>query len=252
MNFIIKNALLTLTLIATSAIAGCQQTPTPPVANTTTTDPKPTASTTQTPSNFDEALYLFANPDVAELIKQGKYTSGLDHYTKVGQTAKNSDGNAYESFFIGTNGNDTVSSFGKGKHNHLIGVKFEVVPNSKAPLPLRPASIGQGESDVLIGTKEGVNEFVLGSFATSLSPKAQPFYVGKGDADLARIQNFTKTKDSIMLAGAPQDYQFKAIANNLNISTASGDLVAIVEGVDKLTPEKVPAEMKALGIFLVK
>ena len=217
---------------------GCQKNIDSPIINTST----------QVSSSFDENLYLFANPDVTELIKQGKYKSGLEHYTKVGQTTKKSDGNAYESFFFGSNGNDTVTSFGSGKHTHLSGVKFQVIPNSKDPLPLKTLSIAKGESDILIGTKDGINEFILGNFITSSNPKSQAFYLGKGDADFARIKNFTKSKDSIMLAGEPKQYQFKTLDNNLHISIA-GDLIAVIEGVNKLTPSDISKEM---GIFMLK
>jgi hypothetical protein len=226
----------------------CQ--PTPPVANQATPDPSPVpASTTAQPPSFDEALYLFSNPDVATLIKQGKYTSGLDHYEKVGQTAKKANGERYESFFTGTSGNDTVQGFGKGEHAHFAGVKIAIVPKKGDPLPLKPESLGQGEMDVLVGTTEGGNEFLVGSFITSVSPKAEPFYVGKGDADYARIQNFTKTKDVVILAGEPKQYMFKPVDGNVHISTAGGDLVAIVEGIDKL---EVGDVVKKFGVFLMK
>ncbi len=243
-----KQTLLTTILIATSTIAiGCQQA-TPP---TTEQAPSPTtvAKVATTNSNFDEPMYAFANPEITAIIKQGKYKSGLEHYTKVGQSAKKSDGESYESFFTGTSGNDTITAFGKGKHTHLIGVKFEIVSKPGVKIPLRPQSIGSGESDTLIGTKEGKNEFVLGSFITESSPKAETFYVGKGDADRAQIQNFTKSRDSIMLAGDPKQYKFESAQGNLRISTIAGDLVAIVEGVDKLTPGDISKEM---GIFMLK
>jgi SAM-dependent methyltransferase len=38
-----------------------------------------------TPANFDEAAYLAANPDVAEAVRQGALTSGLDHFRAFGQ-----------------------------------------------------------------------------------------------------------------------------------------------------------------------
>ena len=248
-----KQVLFKLISIATSfTLVACQTNP--PTAERTTSPPpipevKSTLVTNSAPSNFDEALYLFANPDVAALIKQGKYTSGLDHYTKVGQSTKKPDGEFYESFFTGTSGSDTVTGFGQGKHTHLIGVKFEVVAKPDVKIPLRPQSIGQGESDILIGTKTGKNEFVIGSFMTELSPKAEIFYVGKGDADRAEIKNFTKSRDTIMLAGTPDRYKFEPVAGNLKISTKAGDLVAIVEGVDKLTPSDISKEM---GIFILK
>ena len=248
-----KQVLFKLISIATSfTLVSCQTQP--PTADRTISSPptpeaKPTLVTKSAPNNFDEALYLFANPDVPELIKQGKYLSGLDHYTKVGQSTKKTDGESYESFFTGTSVSDTVTAFGQGKHTHLIGVKFEVVAKPNVKIPLRPQSIGQGESDILIGTKTGKNEFVIGSFITELSPKAEIFYVGKGDADRAQIKNFTKSRDTIMLAGTPDRYKFETVAGNLKISTKAGDLVAIVEGVDKLTPSDISKEM---GVFILK
>lgn len=246
-----KQLLLSIILIATSTIAvGCQQTVTPStIEQSSSTSPSPVAKVATTNHHFDEPMYAFANPEITALIKQGKYKSGLEHYTKVGQSTKKPDGEAYESFFTGTSGNDTVTAFGSGKHNHLIGIKFEVVSKPGVKIPLRPQSTGSGESDILIGTKEGANEFVLGSFITELSPKAEVFYVGKGDADRAQIKNFTKSKDTIMLAGTPDRYKFEAAQGNLRISTKDGDLIAIVEGVDKLTPSDISKEM---GIFILK
>lgn len=254
-----KQTLFATILTTVSAIAvGCQQTATPPTTDGITSgrptteqasSPSSVAKVETTSSKFDESMYAFANPEITELIKQGKYKSGLEHYTKVGQSTKKPDGGDYESFFTGTSRNDTITAFGTGKHNHLIGIKFEVVSRPGIKIPLRPQSIGSGESDILIGTKEGTNEFVLGSFITELSPKAEVFYVGKGDADRALIQNFTKSRDSIMLAGDPKQYKFESAQGNLRISTKKGDLVAIVEGVDKLTPGKISKEM---GIFILK
>ncbi|NJP09755.1 MAG: hypothetical protein HC866_09930 [Leptolyngbyaceae cyanobacterium RU_5_1] len=244
-----KRVLLSALLVTSSAIAvACQ--PTPPTTSQSSQDasPAPVSTTAQTPG-FDEALYLFANPDVKDLIKKGKYKSGLDHYTQVGQTAKKPDGEDYESFFTGTHGNDTVQGFGKGEHAHFAGVKIEIVSKPGDPLPLRPQSLGQGEVDVLVGTKEGGNEFLLGSFITSVSPKAEPFYVGKGEADYARIQNFNTSKDGVVLAGDPKQYTFVPTDGTVRISTVSGDLVAIVEGVDKLEVGEISKEY---GVFSLK
>lgn len=199
--------------------------------------------------SFNESIYLLANPEVVELIKQGKYKSGLDHYLRVGQTTKKPDGEYYGSFFTGSNGNDTVLGIGRGEHAHFVGVDFEIVPNTKDPFPLRPKSLGKGEIDVLVGTKEGAKEFLLGSFVTGVNPTSQPFYVGQGDADYARIQNFNKSKDVILLSGEPQQYQWKSVKGNVQIYTSSGDLVAIVEGVDKLEVGEV---FKDYGVFTMK
>jgi hypothetical protein len=237
--------LLSFVMVLGGAIAACQP-------NTSISSDLPSPSPVEAPklkAPFDEKMYLFANPDVGQLIEQGKYKSGLDHYTQVGQTAKKPDGEDYESFFLGTDGNDTVEGFGKGKHTHVAGVAFEIVPKKNDPIPLKPKSRGKGEQDILIGTTEGGDEFVLGSFVTSVSPKAEPFYVGQGEADYAQVQNFTASKDTIMLAGQPQQYKFEPKDGNVRISTASGDLVAIVEGINQLQVDQVT---KDFGIFTVK
>jgi hypothetical protein len=242
-----KNILCGSLIVLSGAIAvACQSIP----SNTSETSSSSSTLEVQKPdANFDEAMYLFVNPDVKKLIEQGKYKSGLDHYTQVGQTAKKPDGEDYESFFTGTKGSDTVQAFGKGKHAHLSGVAFEIVSKPKDPLPLRPKSFGKGEKDVLVGTQEGGNEFVLGSFITSVNPKADPFYVGKGDDDYAQVQNFTPTKDVVVLSGLPTQYKFKAVDSNLQISTTQGDLVAVIEGIDKL---EVGDVMKDFGMFTMK
>jgi hypothetical protein len=221
----------------------CQSTPS---TTTNTSSPSPTLAAQKPEANFDEGMYFFANPDVKKLIEQGKYKSGLDHYTQVGQTTKKPDGEDYESFFTGTDGSDTVQAFGKGKHAHLSWVAFEIVDKPKDPFPLRPKSFGKGEKDVLIGTVEGGNEFVLGSFITSVNSKAEPFYVGKGEDDYAQVQNFTPTNDVLLLTGIPNQYKFEAADSNLRISTTQGDLVAVIEGIDKLV---VGDQIKELGVF---
>ncbi|WP_404783696.1 hypothetical protein [Altericista sp. CCNU0014] len=239
-----KNILRVSLIAIGGAIAvACQSTP---FTTNNTSSPSPTLEAQKPDANFDETMYLFANPDVKQLIEQGRYKSGLDHYTQVGQTAKKPDGEDYESFFTGTNGSDTVQSFGKGKHAHLSGVAFEIVDQPKDPLPLRPKSFGKGEKDTLVGTQEGGNEFVLGSFITSVNPKAEPFYVGKGDDDYAQVQNFTPTNDVLLLTGIPNQYKFEAADSNLRILTTQGDLVAVIEGIDKLV---VGDRFKELGVF---
>ncbi|UBF26363.1 hypothetical protein K9N68_33510 [Kovacikia minuta CCNUW1] len=242
--------LLTLLLVSGAIATACQPPTTPSASNSPSASESPTAvSTHQETTRFDEELYLFANPDVKKLIQQGKYKSGQDHYSQIGQTAKKPNGEKYESFFTGTNGNDTVQGFGKGEHAHFSGVKIEIVPKKGDALPLRPQSLGRGEMDTLIGTKEGGNEFLLGSFITSVNPKAEPFYVGNGDQDYARIQNFNKSKDGVVLAGEPNQYKFESVDGNVRISTVGGDLVAIVEGVDKL---EVGETAKDFGVFSLK
>jgi hypothetical protein len=239
-----NRVVLSFFLVMSGAIApACQP------SNTTASNPEPTPSNQPAKPSFDEALYLFVNPDVAKLIQQGKYKSGLDHYTQVGQTAKKPDGEGYESFFTGTEGNDTVQGFGKGDNAHFSGVAIEIVSKAKDSLPLRPKSLGKGEKDILVGTQEGDNEFLLGSFITAVNPKAEAFYVGEGDADYAQIQNFTPAKDAVILSGQPKQYKFELMGGNVRISTAEGDLVAIIEGITTL---KVDEIVKEVGMFTMK
>jgi hypothetical protein len=242
-----KYVLLSLSIISGAIVTACQSPPSQPVASSPA---QPTVANTPQPNSFfDEKMYLFVNPDVAKLITQGKYKSGLEHYTQVGQTTQRPDGEAYESFFFGTNGNDKVLGVGTGKHAHLSGIAFELVASAKDEIPLRPKSLGKGEIDVLIGTQAGGNEFILGSIITAVNPKAEPFYVSQGDTDYAEIQNFTPGRDSILLAGLPDQYKFEPKDGNTRITTTSGDLVAIVMGVGKL---QVDATVKERGIFMMK
>lgn len=94
----------------------------------------------------------------------------------------------------------------------------------------------------MVATKGSTNEFLLGSFINSANPKAETFYVGEGNGDYAQIQNFTKSKDAILLAGQPSQYKFESTGGTFRISTANGDLVAIIEGVDKLEVGEISKE----------
>lgn len=244
-----KSFLFSTLLITSSAIAvACQPTPQPPIANqSTASEISATELDNQEKAGFNSEIYLLANPDVTKLIQEGKFKSALDHYEKVGKSGKNPEGEAIEGYFTGTSGNDTVTGFGQSPA--LTGVNFEIVSDQKGSFPIRPKSLGVGEVDTLVATKGSNNEFLLGSFITVANPKAEPFYVGKGDADYARIQNFTKSKDAITLAGEPQQYKFETGKGNFRILTASGDLIAIVEGIDKLEAGKVS---KQYGMFPLK
>ncbi|MEH2001121.1 MAG: hypothetical protein V7L00_20630 [Nostoc sp.] len=170
---------------------------------------------------FDEQAYLLAYPDVAAAVKAGSFTSGLQHYEQFGQFEKNRFG-----FFLGTNGNDTITGFGEG--NKLIaGLGFDVLSNGSTVA-------GIGQIDTLIGT-QGQDVFLLGHpTLSSLSSTPQQFYVGGGNTDYALIQNFKRGSDKIVLEGAAQNYTSQVINGSLNISTSSGDLVGIVEGVTSL------------------
>ncbi|MEH2243279.1 hypothetical protein [Nostoc sp.] len=244
-----KSFLFSALLITSSAIAvACQPTPQPPIANQpTASEISATQIDNQEKAGFNSEIYLLANPDVGKLIQEGKFKSALDHYEKVGKSGKNPKGEAIEGYFTGTSGNDTVTGFGQSPA--LTGVNFEIVSDKKGQFPIRPKTWGVGEVDTLIANKGSNNEFLLGSFITVANPKAEPFYVGKQDADYALIQNFTKSQDRISLAGQPQQYKFETVKGNFHILTASGDLIAIVEGIDKLKPGKV---FKKYGVFTLK
>ncbi|MEA5623712.1 hypothetical protein [Nostoc sp. UHCC 0251] len=172
---------------------------------------------------FSEQAYLLAYPDVAAAVNAGSFTSGLQHYEQFGQFENNRFG-----FFLGTSGNDTITGFGEG--NKLIaGLGFDVLSNGATVA-------GVGQIDTLIGTP-GIDIFLLGySSLSSLSSTPQQFYVGDGNTDYALIQDFKRVSDMIVLEGAPQNYTSQVVNGSLNISTLSGDLVGIVEGVTSLIP----------------
>ncbi|MBN4005700.1 hypothetical protein [Nostoc sp. LPT] len=172
---------------------------------------------------FDEQAYLLAYPDVAAAVNAGSFTSGLQHYEQFGQFEENRFG-----FFLGSNGNDTITGFGEG--NKLIaGLGFDVLSNGATVA-------GVGQIDTLIGT-QGTDVFLLGhSSLSSLSSTPQQFYVGGGNTDYALIQDFKRASDMIVLEGAPQNYTSQVVNGSLNISTSSGDLVGIVEGITFLMP----------------
>lgn len=170
---------------------------------------------------FNEKAYLLAYPDVAAAVSRGDLNSGLQHYTLTGQFEENRVG-----FFFGSSGNDTITGFGKG--NKLItGVAFDALSNGSTVA-------GVGEVDTLIGT-EGTDVFALGHpILSPLASTSQQFYVGGGNTDYALIKNFDRFNDAIVLQGSPQNYNLQVVNGSTNISTVSGDLVGIVEGVNSL------------------
>jgi len=50
---------------------------------------------------FDEAIYLAENPEVAKAVSEGKYASGSEEFTQVGQFLERNG-----VIFNGTSGND--------------------------------------------------------------------------------------------------------------------------------------------------
>jgi hypothetical protein len=192
----------------------------------------------RSPGAFDEQAYLTLYPDVAAAVVAGAFSSGLQHYIQFGQSEANRI-----SYFTGTTGNDTITGFGNS--TVLAGIDFQApLPpeNSTNDLTGRSSNFGVGEVDILIGGA-GRDFFNLGS-----SVGTRSFYVGNGSADYALIQNFESGTDRIRLAGtSSSEYNFQVVNGNLNISTASGDLVGIVEGITSIS--QFPASTP--GVFLL-
>lgn len=166
---------------------------------------------------FNEQAYLLVYPDVAAAVNNGSFISGLQHYIQYGQFEENRVG-----FFFGSSGNDNITGFGGGT-KVIAGVAFGTLLDGSTVA-------GVGEVDTLIGT-EGTDVFVLGHpILPQLSSEPQQFYVGGGNNDYAIIRDFDRFNDIIVLEGSPQNYNRQVVNGSLNISTASGDLVGIVEG----------------------
>lgn len=188
----------------------------------------------RSPGAFDEQAYLKLYPDVAAAVKAGIVSSGLQHYIKYGQNESNRVG-----VMTGTVGNDTLTGFGgAGKINYITGVDIsDYQAQANGNLKFTSQNFGSGEVDTLIGGPEN-DLFTLGTAVQPLGTFGIPqsFYVGKGSDDYAVIKNFEVGKDAISLGGySSVTYKFDVVDNNLNISTASGDLVAKVEGVTSLS-----------------
>lgn len=174
----------------------------------------------RSPGSFDEQAYLALNPDVAAAVKAGTVSSGLQHYIQYG-IKENRVG-----WFVGSNGNDVVTGVGEG-FKFISGVPLETSLNGSP-------TAGVGQVDTLIGSP-GSDLFALGlPSIPQFNTTSQKYYVGSGNSDYATIQNFQQSGDFILLSGTPQEYQFQTVNGNLNISTTSGDLMGIVQGVPTL------------------
>ena len=171
--------------------------------------------------NFNEEIYRQSYPSVNVAINTGVFNSALEHYLQFGQFEIQRIG-----FFTGTNGNDIITAF--GNNTRIVGVNtlgYDVVNDR-----IIPSSFGVGEVDILVGSSgaEIIDQFILGS------SQGLPFYVGFGNSDFALIQNFDVAFDQIQLPGNLDDYSVEIINNSANISTRSGDLIAIIEDVQSL------------------
>jgi len=175
--------------------------------------------------NFSEVEYLQKNPDVAAAVKAGSFSSGLDHYTKLGQFEANRSAT-----FVGTDGNDIVTGFGNGK-TEITGVDLDRSDRFNFSGEGNYFSNGSNEFDTLIGS-QGADTFILAYDFTSpppsqMVPDAQELYRGSGEA---RIRGFNPSQgDVLRLAGQATDYQISPIGADLVISKP-GDTIAIIEG----------------------
>ena len=98
-------------------------------------------------------------------------------------------------------------------------------------------NFGTGEVDTLIGGP-GRDLFYLGNNSEFASNGSffRSYYLGNGSADYAIIRNFSRENDAILLAGSSlNSYNLQPVNGDLNISTSSGDLIGIVEGVTSLS-----------------
>jgi hypothetical protein len=212
--------------------------------------------------NFYEDLYLDLNPDVVAAIANGEYESAFDHYAKVGRL-EGREGVIFNGTGI-FGGNDIVTDLGGDGEAALIGVPISNLEIDEATeqFGIETASDGTGEIDALIGT-EAMNLFVLGKNGSLDNPTPTPFYVGNGDSDYAKVWDFDTTADFLFLAGSLNDYIFEGLApyaeldddsvtpkweKETKIYTKEGDLVAIIDGIDSLTP--FPANNPG-GFYLV-
>jgi Domain of unknown function (DUF4114) len=197
--------------------------------------------------NFDEALYRGAYVEVDKLVIEGKNTSGLDFYDRVGQYPAT----RREAFFTGGSDNNTITGFGDDVD--LYGIGYAVAVKDDTIVTLTPTSLGVGEIDNLLGRNDpnledgfflsaltgdhsrgGVNNPTVGS-TTQL-------YVGNGDQDYGLIKNFNAPRDYVSLAGKPSDYEYRSEGGDFKILTKAGDLVGIVENAVELKARRFLAD----------
>jgi hypothetical protein len=186
---------------------------------------------------FDGDFYKGIYADVDQLIQEGKYSSSLDYYEKVGQFKATKK----EAFFMGSPGNDVVLGFGDDVD--LYGISYQTTIKNDKIAVFTPNSLGVGEFDILVGRNEGVVEdgFFLSALTGDHERTGQngagssaKLYVGQGDKDHALIYNFNSDNDYVSLSGKVSDYKFESRKGDFYISTKEGDLVGIVKNAPEL------------------
>lgn len=185
------------------------------------------------------------------------FATALEHYIAIGQFLATKK----EALFTGTDGDDTVTGFGADIDLYGVDIKSTFTsgsgPNSTTtPAIFTPVSRGVGEKDILVGRNDEALEdgFFLsvpngnysrtGATSGMTFGKASRLYVGQGDNDFARMQNFNAGFDYVSLSGAAQDYIYRYKADalapdgySLNIITKKeNDLVGVLEGINDVQP----------------
>lgn len=181
----------------------------------------------RSPGTFDEEGYLVRYPDIKAAVNAGSFSSGLQHYIQYGQYETNRVG-----FFSGSGGVDIITGF--GANTDITGIDIAgYTQRVDGTFSYTSSRFGAGEIDTLIGGP-GRDIFTLGARNAKGVPFLD-FYDGNKNADYARIQNFQPGIDLIRLGGFSKiSFKLEPVGGNLNISTSSGDLIAIVEGVTSL------------------
>ncbi|MGV2830847.1 calcium-binding protein [Myxosarcina sp. GI1(2024)] len=180
---------------------------------------------------FNEAIYLAENPEVAESVTEGQYTSGYEEYIQVGQFQERNG-----VIFNGTSGNDKIQA--SGQQSSVIGVNVETAEIGGRLITTETESLGIGDIDIL-GGSPGQNTFYLGDNAPE---NPSDFYLGNGDNDYALIRNFDpSSEDAIYLAGNSEDYNLETIDGSVHISK-NDDLIGIVEDIPELIPDTLFTE----------
>jgi hypothetical protein len=191
----------------------------------------------RTVKKFDGDFYKGMYAEVDKLIQEGKYSSSLDYYEKVGQFKVTKK----EAFFMGSPGNDVVSGFGDDVD--LYGISYQTTIKNNKIVVLTPNSLGVGEFDILLGRNEGAVEdgFFLSALTGEHERTGQngvgssaKLYVGQGDKDHALIYNFNSDNDYVSLSGRVSDYKFESRKGDFHIHTKEGDLVGIVKNAPEL------------------
>jgi hypothetical protein len=147
---------------------------------------------------FNEPAYLAANPDVTGLIEAKKYTSGWDHFSKVGIDE------GRQTFFNGKIGND---SFFYPLGNAIVAAvpitKYD--PVTKA---IETATMATGDRDHYHGSF-GNDRFLLGN-------AGKDYYVGQGDKDYVLIGDFDRAKDKLILSKNIEEYKLDILTSCTN------------------------------------